>query len=337
MANTNNTNEDRYTAAEAEVAEAAANVERAEQAGYDATMLEGQLVGKLNRGDESVTAMDLAASRVAEERARYLFNAAKMALQRAERKGPFRPTTAAAIAHIVAKALDSEVRVVDAIELPEVAPLEPYVLLRQTKRTESPKAGAVAGTVDVAYVRGPKHASAIWKRIADVGSGGHQRIEAFGRASRTQGKVVADLAEIEVTLAFEEVPALERDLAESLGKSDHRNSWDLQSVAGDIAYRAPLPPKVSAKGDKVRVIGSTIRDGEVLTIVEGVLVATISGRGYEDYALTLRALTSAIETTKGLAYAGLGRCVEAEVGGGGAAKADERDLDFRLTFRARVA
>ena len=333
MTTKTNNDMDRYAAAEAIVAEAKAKHDRAE-ANISKAISEGDaLRNRLRNGDESVTAVDLAAAQYGEERATLLMYAAKAAWQRADRNQLVRPIVANGLAAFFADIFgeDVAVEVVDALPaLPEKAPAEPILYVRQTKRTQHDReSGIVSAELEMAYVRRDLFAKADWEKVERKAEDEGFQIEIHSRGTSDKGKVRMDRAAVIVHRAFPEDMTLTgqtpnyRYAIPFIGAIGNEGTSGRPGTSVAVTEPGHVSIKTNAKGGRV--------EHEITVRIE----VHAGKRGKLDGAF--KSMTQALNAQVGRPFAGLGHCTSVEVLDGRGVQDSYQSMTAKATFTAKVA
>lgn len=268
---------DIYAEAERLTIEAHKLLAAREQAVYEAHHEGTRLEVRLRRGDESVTATDLAGSEQAVRRAELLVQHAKNVVLTAERTGPFRPAVALAVLSSIATGLDVErenVTLVDDAASTGTAPLT--VTVREVERATRPRdlGGRIKGTAEVVFWRTERHQRADWSALqAVLDSAGHHAMVASRATRRGPDGLIGDIALIDATEGvWPEVITMPKNLPSG--------GWCLNSFA-----RAVLAQAQRSVPDRVDLTAGTptgrrtVTGNKVATVVE----LTFTGKGARDY------------------------------------------------------
>jgi hypothetical protein len=258
-----------------------------------------------------VTASDLAAAAMIEDRAELLLKAAESSLKRTTAAGPFRPSTATLLVDAVATALAINVDDVALVDAPNAVGKVDSASLRQAAPTTAAESltGAVAcREVEVYYHRSPKFRAADWVALDDALTKAGFYAEVASRGSSERNGIVTDRAVINVRAAFPAVLVLP-------GKTDPSN-WDSNHFVNVVLAEADhaVPPHVDLS--RTGVVGRrSVRGSEVVTVV----TATIKGKGGRDttgQALpvggVMAAIAAAPQALIGRPFSGLGHLAKVE-------------------------
>lgn len=255
------TDEDRYLATDRKIAEAEAEVRRFQRELVAANNLENTLRARLQRGDETVTAAELAAAAMVtvgdgtahsavETRAKHLLTGAQNRLRLAQRTGPFRPTVATPVAEALSKVLGGvPVEVVDTI------PTDPgtgrVVYVRQANRGEDGDYdGALKNVeVEVRMVRDDAHKpldGAVVDKAVESMRG--RLLAGSVSSSESKGRGV-DRVTVKAAFFVPRFPVLTRaPQAEVLGKVI---AGDGAGVPGAVYGGAELTSRSAREGDRL--------------------------------------------------------------------------------------
>lgn len=302
-ADTTATDEDHYLATDQKIAEAEAEVRRFQRELVAANNLENTLRARLQRGDETVTAAELAAAAMVvtgdntahsavETRAKHLLMGAQNRLSLAKRTGPFRPTLAAPVAEALGKVLGVSVEVVDTI------PTDPgggrVVYVRQMNRGEADQYdGSLTGVdCEVRMVRDDAHKPLDERVVAKAIDSMRGRLLAGSVSSSESNGRGMDKVIVKAAFFVPRFPVLTRaPQAEVLGKV----------IAGD---GAEVPGAVYGSAE---LTSRSVKDGDrLVTTVTG----TVSIKAAKGYAAISTRATAALlaraEDMIGVGVPGLG-------------------------------